>query len=290
MIPGLIRRVVIHSRGFTLIELLVVIAIIGILAALLLPALSRSKTEATRVQCENNLKQIMLADLMYVSDFHGSCAPDHHVETGVWIGGLLRYAPGMAKACICPMASETNAPSRGGGSPMYYGNGQWGFADRAWTGTWTSTNSWNGSFAINGWLYPNEFSHGSRVMDDEQRPNRFIKDSRIPNPSMTPAFADSIWVENWPKMTDLPATNLYTGTRGRFTDALNGEKSMGQLTIPRHGGIAPSAAPTEFDPNNQLPGGIDIACFDGHVEGVKLEKLWNYQWHMNWVPPAQRPR
>src|SRR3979490_83253 len=57
-------------RAFTLIELLVVIAIIGILAAMLLPALSKAQDRSQRIKCIGHMKQILLSTHLYVLDFN----------------------------------------------------------------------------------------------------------------------------------------------------------------------------------------------------------------------------
>lgn len=87
-----------HSPGFTLVELLVVLAVVALIAALLMPALSRGRSSARRVQCLSQLHQLGLAAQLYWDDHNGRLFRYRAGSTNggdvYWFGWLARGAEG----------------------------------------------------------------------------------------------------------------------------------------------------------------------------------------------------
>ncbi|HUJ10593.1 MAG TPA: prepilin-type N-terminal cleavage/methylation domain-containing protein [Verrucomicrobiae bacterium] len=96
------NRTLTGEGSFTLIELLVVIAIVGLLAALLLPALSQARESGRQASCLNNLRQLYLANLLYAGDHrcYAPAAPD------IWGDNLIRWYGRRASADV-PFDSRT---------------------------------------------------------------------------------------------------------------------------------------------------------------------------------------
>ena len=243
------------GSGFTLIELLVVISIIALLLSILTPSLSKVKEQAKSIVGRSNLRTLGLATLLYAQDFENILFA---YGSGLYLNQISPYAEGIDESRYCPATriDETIDYTA------------WGTAKIAWTWNSGTPEPEHGSFAMNGWLYsyPQENIQAWRfVGEDEVQTHAFHSLSQVRRNQITPIFADSIWVDSWPryevdgiKDTVLSDHDLEYGSSGADWPVNN---HIRREIINRHNGDC------------------NIIFVDGHADSIPLKKLWSLKWN-----------
>ena len=238
-----------RKQHFTLIELLVVVAIIAILAAILLPALSRARDTARKSVCTSNVKQCMLAYRMYVDDHAGwGAAPFHNVDKTwgrrLWPDDATDFELLWSKVLFY-MGYQKNRPAfTCPGLPAAYTHSNW------WE-TYGIYADW--STRVRTWMNRDLVSLDPNVKDPGIREIAFDALSTWPETSEAPA------------MTPSKANFMSDSWTKKGTD----QKNMMSAYITHDGGAGHRVG--LFHNGTETT----VGWMDGHVSQVKMDEIRN---------------